>query len=390
MGVMRSIRGVMINASVIAVSVVLALIMCEILFRQSMLSDDMGWNTVPPVVKRVKAAGTKKPGVIRILALGDSMTEWRDTSKHSYVRIAESKLRMQGYSVEFVNLAEGGTGLTRYYGNLVTYQAILKPDIVMIGLYLGNDFIASTPPLTSAEGRQAATVGIGTKAPNNWFFRLGRQSTLLNYVYRQSKVHFPRLRSGTLEGLLRQLQEQELRNDSYIRKRIAAVDPMLLEAARADAVNPWFVATAIFFPDYYAQLALAEPGTQFGNFVNAGLSDLLVILSTCRTMNLPVVVVVLSPSVWISEKQQQFFHRLGFERLSTINTQPPLVQRVTSELGEAGAVVIDPLAEMRHTKDNIYLTNDDHLNSLGHALIGQLLAERLADSELLGRRTTAQ
>src|SRR5438445_5511693 len=141
------------NWLLLASSVTIALLIAEFVFRYLPLGDMAGWSMVAPVAERA-AAVPPKGGRTRIVALGDSFTEWRDNTGHSFVRVAERLLP----SVEMVNLGESGNDVEDYFGNFLQYGRELRPDLVLIGLYLGNDLVPSVLPLDTAEGRAAAAM----------------------------------------------------------------------------------------------------------------------------------------------------------------------------------------------------------------------------------------
>jgi hypothetical protein len=195
----RYARGM--ELGLLAVSVTVGFLLMELAVRYLPLGDQMGWSMVPPVSDRIAKAGAAKPGTARILALGDSMTEWRDNTGESYVRIAEQMLP----KTEVVNLAQGGTGLSDYLGNFLRFGARLRADIVLIGLYLGNDLVPSMPPLDTAQAQ--ASLRASPSPPQELDLkRIAKKSVLLNYLFRVGKVYIPSLRSGFFEQMVSQLE----------------------------------------------------------------------------------------------------------------------------------------------------------------------------------------
>jgi hypothetical protein len=165
------------------------------------------------------------------------MTEWRDNNGESYVRIAEQMLA----KTEVVNLAQGGTGLSDYLGNFLRFGARLRPDIILIGLYLGNDLVPSMPPLDTAEAQ--ASLRASPSPPQEVDLkRIAKKSVLLNYLFRVGKVYIPSLRSGFFEQMVSQLEAQTGKDDAYVASRLNEADPKLMDAARADAINGWDLA----------------------------------------------------------------------------------------------------------------------------------------------------
>jgi hypothetical protein len=127
----KYVRGM--ELGLLAISLTVGFLLMELAIRYLPLGDKMGWSMVPSVSERVAKTGVANRGKARILVLGDSMTEWRDNTGESYVRVAERMLS----NIEVVNLAEGGTDLPSYLSNLLRFGERLRPDLILIGLYLG-------------------------------------------------------------------------------------------------------------------------------------------------------------------------------------------------------------------------------------------------------------
>ena len=126
-------------------------------------------------------------GQKRVLVLGDSFTEWRDITKHSYVRAAEKALT----NVEFINLGKGGTDIPDYYLNLVRYVDVLDPDLVLVGLYLGNDLKPNKMPIADPNfinlNLENPKTAPGTKGWQNIKAGLDDLLTLINFARIKSK-----------------------------------------------------------------------------------------------------------------------------------------------------------------------------------------------------------
>ncbi|MBI3444357.1 MAG: SGNH/GDSL hydrolase family protein [Magnetospirillum sp.] len=367
------------NLALLTASVLLAFALCEVVIRQLPASDMMGWTMVPPAAARAAAAGEKRPGLPRILVLGDSFTEWRDNNGESYPRVAAQILAQSGQSVDVVNLAEAGTGLTEYMGNLLRHGPGLRPDLVLIGLYLGNDLVPSSPSLETTEGEAAArkeSVRDGDRSP---IWRLLKKSVALNYVYRLAKQRIPALRSGFFDQTLAYAAGQTGLDHASLQARLAEIDPALVDAARADAINGWDLAVAVTDPDYYGDLAGLEPGSKQGIAAEASFRDLRALIARARSLGAEVAVVLLPPPVWVAERYQEHFRRLGYGRLGPVAGELALISRLKAELSGSGVTAIDPLASLRDSAADTYLPRDIHPNRLGQRKIGEAVAAFLPD-----------
>jgi lysophospholipase L1-like esterase len=360
----------------LAISLTVGFLLMELAIRYLPLGDKMGWSMVPSVSERVAKTGVANRGKARILVLGDSMTEWRDNTGESYVRVAERMLS----NIEVVNLAEGGTDLPSYLSNLLRFGERLRPDLILIGLYLGNDLFPSTPPLSEIRSSLEA---LPSPSEEPTLTRIAKRSVLLNYVFRLGKVYVPALRSGSFEQMIKHLQTKTGKDDAYVARRLGEADPALVDAARADAINGWDLAFAIFDPDYYGDLAAADPSTSKGKEVERALGDLRTLISAARAQNAKVAVVLLPPPVWVAERYRPYFKRLGYGELGPLSGPVPLVERVKAYLSSEGVPALDVLPALRAEADSTYLENDVHPNRRGHEVVGRELASFLVGKGLV-------
>ena len=380
----KYVRGM--ELALLAVSLTVGFLFMELAIRYLPVGDKMGWSMVPSVSERVAKAGVATPGKARILVLGDSMTEWRDNTGESYVRIAEQMLS----GIEVVNLAEAGTDLPGYLSNLLRFGEQLRPDLILIGLYLGNDLFRSTPPLESAETRSALEA-LPSPSQELTLARIAKRSVLLNYVFRLGKTYVPALRSGSFEQTIRHLQTKTGMDDAYLARRLSEADPTLVDAARADAINGWDLAFAIFDPDYYGDLAAADSRSSKGKEVEGALRDLRTLIVAARARNAKVAVVLLPPPVWVAERYWSYFKRLGYRELGPLSGPVPLVERVKAYLSAEGVPALDVLPALRADAESTYLENDIHLNRRGHEVVGRELASFLVrEGFVIGRKPSTK
>ena len=88
-------------------------------------------------------AAEKPPGETRILIVGDSFT-WGGYSgdvNDGYPRLLEGLLRPAHPRVRVINAGVPGYGLRNEVGTIKKLGSSLKPDIVVVGFFVGNDFV---------------------------------------------------------------------------------------------------------------------------------------------------------------------------------------------------------------------------------------------------------
>lgn len=82
----------------------------------------------------------KPSGVRRIAFIGDSYTLGQGVEQNqSYPSIVGNMLNQRGFNTEVVNASTTGLGIDWYYLRLKEKIIDFKPDIVVVGVYLGND-----------------------------------------------------------------------------------------------------------------------------------------------------------------------------------------------------------------------------------------------------------
>ena len=83
----------------------------------------------------------KKKGVIRILGLGDSFSVYLRDKKLNYNNILQDKFVTSGRGeVEIVNAGMEAMGPGYYWQILRKLGDSFKPDLVLVGFFVGNDF----------------------------------------------------------------------------------------------------------------------------------------------------------------------------------------------------------------------------------------------------------
>jgi lysophospholipase L1-like esterase len=85
----------------------------------------------------------KAPGVTRIVAVGDSQTAGECTNPENYPNILGAQLNgWAGHGkFEVIDAATGRYSPYQYYVKTARQLVQLKPDLLMVGLYIGNDFM---------------------------------------------------------------------------------------------------------------------------------------------------------------------------------------------------------------------------------------------------------
>ena len=375
------------NILILIIATSFSFLIGEYILRQMTVTDRLGFERVSSVEKRAFAAPVAKQRMLRIVGIGDSFTIFRDTQGRNYLRYAEKKISKAGSSgIDVINLAQAGTNLHEYFKNIALYGERLRPDIVTIGLYLGNDI--SRPGELSL--KQKFEVGelmqkkkVKEKNLREVLTGWAKNSILLNFIFRQLKVYVPALRSGAFEDLIDYLKKYEGKDDKFVQKRLNRADPRMVELAKSDAINVWDLASAIFHPDHYVNLYDIPPGSLAERNLSKMLIDLDFVISWLLARDMKPIVILLHPSIIVGKEYQEYYKRLGYSLPDLETKTTPLTDRITEHLLSREIVFLDTLSLLRSTKGNLYIPDDTHLNSKGQRVVGEALYELIESNKML-------
>ena len=82
----------------------------------------------------------KEPGVYRILGIGDSFAFGVVPYRFNYLTLIEQRLNAGGARFELINMGIPGTSPREYLAVLLHEGLELKPDMVLLSFFIGNDF----------------------------------------------------------------------------------------------------------------------------------------------------------------------------------------------------------------------------------------------------------
>ena len=90
--------------------------------------------------KDVERKVKKEPNTYRILALGDSFAFGVVPYQYNYLTLLEQQLNSSGLRTEVINMGIPGIGPQHYLALLMNEGLQLRPDMVLVSFYIGNDF----------------------------------------------------------------------------------------------------------------------------------------------------------------------------------------------------------------------------------------------------------
>ena len=357
----------------------------EFALRNMEVTDRLGFDRLPSAQDRSLIAGKVSPGQVRVVGIGDSFTVFRDLQDRNYLRFAQQMALQQNVSFDVVNLAEAGTDLHHYFRNINSSYDQLKPDIVTIGLYLGNDVgRGGLMPLEQAYSKGKISRLPESTQKDGWsdIVSLFKKSILLNYSFRILKIYIPELRSSEYEKVINYLSSVHKKDDKFIQVGLSKMDPELVKLAKSDAINPWDVGSALFSPNHYRDLYQLSTKQAVQN-LRKMTDDLGFIINWLRDRDMKPIIVLLHPGIIIGERYHEYYRRLGVTLPDVNSNTTPLTNQIKKFLKQKKTLFIDSLAALRQEKGNLYIPNDTHLNSNGQRVVGRVLFDLMKENNLL-------
>jgi lysophospholipase L1-like esterase len=350
------------NLVLILVAVVLCAVVLEFACRVLPVSDRMGWNRTLPLAERAKRFDVSAP--VKIVALGDSFAEWRAGEGVNMFDLLQKDLSPQGCKI--LNLGQAGTDVIDYIESYRRYVNF-TPDAIIFCLTLGNDVYDYSEKLNVKE------VESGSEAPQSGIKAfIKKHSVVVNFLFRVSKQYLPVVQAGTFDQGVKTLQKKAGLTDAQVRRRMARLDPKMIELARSDAVNAWVPAIGTISPEFYKELY--SESSQKGR---AEAEDTLRrIRDFCSAQKVKNFLVVLLPeSLQVSEQYDDFFKRCGYDLDNfPMHERRGLIRYLQRRLGDFGIMSLDTTPALEKVYP-AYIPLDTHPNSQGHKAIAGAMAQ---------------
>jgi hypothetical protein len=118
-------------------------------FRGKPFSSDYDFHLNSRGFKDVEHSTQKAAGTFRILGIGDSFAFGVVPYTNNYLTLLEDKLNRNGKHVELINMGIPGTDPADYLSLFVHEGLELKPDMVLLSFFIGNDFEEQSRSLLS-------------------------------------------------------------------------------------------------------------------------------------------------------------------------------------------------------------------------------------------------
>ncbi len=317
-----------------------------------------------------------QPVKYRIMAIGDSFTYgWGVEIEQSWPKVLEGILNEQGLNVEVDDLGKPGAGPKEYAEIAEKAIAVLKPDLVIVGILQGDDLAQSRPGPESGVAEQPE------KSLRQTLAGLIRRI----YPYTASliaKNFTPVITDAKIHQAWKEQAGQTLaRFNPEQKERFNLLDEEVKKIFLSGEFNPAVIYLAITNPDYFLELeSLENPKTR--EHIKEMAKELERIKNDADKYKARVMVVFIPHRIYISEADFNTPRRFGFNLDPQMLTSEAMDQAIADACQRDGLEFLQFTGQFRTASKNtsLFFRLDGHLNPAGHQLLGKMLAPAIADS----------
>jgi SGNH hydrolase-like domain, acetyltransferase AlgX len=273
----------------------------------------------------VEFRAEKEPDVFRILGIGDSFAFGVVPYRFNYLTLIEEQLNRNGRRFELLNMGIPGLNPREYLALLLREGLELKPDMVLLSFFVGNDFVETA-----------------------------KVDRVYRYVY--------------LANVLKYLYDLNTRMANFDGSALKAYDDEgMLSTSRA------YVERALSLTGLFL-----KGGEKFEPLLANTMSHLGALARICKLYSIRLAVVIIPDELQVdTELHAQVIAASGLAREAFDFDQPNA--RLTALLRGQGIDHLDLLPSFRETSRHtrLYRRNDSHWNIKGNALAAELILQHL-------------
>jgi hypothetical protein len=315
-------------------------------FRAKPYSYDYDFRLNSKGFKDIEFSLQKDQGSLRVLGIGDSFAYGVVPYQYNYLTLLEDGLNKNGKKVEVINMGISSTGPRDYLSLLMKEGLELKPDMVIVSFFIGNDF---TDP--SVEKKQRSVYSYSYVAT------FMKYLIDINTKYNEQPV-----------------QGSPISFDIY------------------DDNKPTFT------DDYFVKLEIGrseiyrKQGSSFeGQFAEA-VDYLRTIKEICDKHHIALAVVLIPDEVQVNKALQSRVMQIKTFTATADDFDFTLPNRMlAAKLKELGIDFVELLGEFatESTHTNLYKPADTHWNIAGNKLAAEIIQRDLFPGGSIARYTSA-
>lgn len=320
--------GLILRLTVSGIAIVTALVAFEVILRMGIIRS--------PVYDRLEWEGQKNPTGYRVLLVGDSyVAKWAFDFYPGLVK----QLAARGATI--MNLSFPGAGPNEYYSEFKAYAPGFKPDLVILFYYTGNDITE----VQHVEDESQSLKGRFKYVVRPYL----RRSYLYHFYIWKRYSFFPR-------------------QFDFTKAVDAGISPEMVKLVNDQKVNPYIVNWGLTAPRVVLDNLLMDQPQNRKAFLLVG-ERFRHIFKDTQDMGAVMQVVIFPDSPQVNKSHFPFLRQVNLQLDErTLTTAHP--QNAVKSLCRLYHVpVLDLLPLFRqHKHEELYLTNDTHMNPRGNAL----------------------
>jgi len=325
-------------------------------------------------------------GTPRVLVLGDSFAEGLGVDvDHRFSSLLRSSLATGDRKPVVINAAQIGTAPGDYANNLADFGMALAPDLVLVTIFAGNDFLNGAaltrwqrPVRASLPPDVGASDGILTFTDLRRAFRLVHDRDAL--VRRLRGVDLWPLMYGRSIDESLYVSLMPTVSAAEIEAAIRPMDPTLLRDFYEGLLNPSTLLEAMI-----ERVRIAR-GMSSGRVYHSHSADVRGVARCMRRLRDMMaerggaLVVVVIPDVheMMPAAHDAFLRRLAIRPNVRMRIAGPLRRKLVGELRRLQVRTVDPSPELAAASMPVYHVMDGHLNDAGHRVVADVIARALA------------
>lgn len=308
----------------------------------------------------------QKTSKFRILAIGDSFTfGWGVNNEDTWCKRLEANLRNSGLDVEILDLGKPGAGPRRYAKIAECTVPRLKPDLVIIGMHCGGDFL----DLEAIDLNAFLTDSF----PNLLFaiqhlkYSGNASPPPASHTPEEEQKYYAKVAQETVSAL-----------GSTGRENLAKLDPSVKEAFLGGMLNPWFIGMALNNPERWMTTLDRKDSTDRMRRAEKAFRR---IRNIAERNGARAIVLDIPDGVYVNTEAHNNRARTGFQMdPSMLATNDPneMIAKAAARAGLKAYCHVTDAFRKHMDEKGLYFEMDDHMAPAGYALFAETVTPVIA------------
>lgn len=340
-------------------------------------------NQYNPSGFRDKNITPKSIGKTRILFVGDSFTEGFGVNE--YERFSNVSIQNLGPQYEGINIGQLATNPNHYFNNITEFGIALKPDIIVMGIFLGNDFQGGRNLSTPEKYTVVSQLPSLSRSKLVEFIRLQYLTALFEQLSSGKKYL---LKNINLESKnFWDLYFQQDIDKKFWEKNLGLSEQKLDQITlnfNQDVIRAIYsgkLLTGIFNEAINNKLGIIEPDPFY---IEADYKNTLEYINESKKIadeaSIKFLVLIIPD---INQVHPDKFREIFINDFS-MNSLPPRFKqlekfryRLVDDLTKNHITFLDTTDALRKSPKLNYYLYDNHMNESGHMIVGNLVSKKL-------------